>query len=40
MHAVKVAHAQQRRTEAGGNVLEFVKNLHYSCASGALARNG
>src|SRR5580692_6151081 len=38
MHAVKVAHAQQRWTEAGGNVIEFVKNLHCSFGAGTLAR--
>jgi hypothetical protein len=30
MHAVEVAHAYQRRTEAGGNVFEFVEDLHRS----------
>src|SRR5579864_7087200 len=30
MDAIKVPYAQQRSTEAGGNVIEFVKNLHCS----------
>jgi len=34
MHAVKVPHAQERWTEAGGNVIEFVKNLHCSFGAG------
>ena len=29
MHTVKVANAHQRRTEASGNVFEFVKNIHF-----------
>ena len=28
MHAVKVPDAHQRRAEAGGNILEFVEDLH------------
>src|ERR1700687_5880948 len=28
MHSVKVADADQRRAEVGGNVFEFVENLH------------
>ena len=27
MHSVEVAHADERGAEAGGNVVEFVKNL-------------
>jgi len=30
VHAVKVAHAHQRRAKFGWNVIEFVKNLHSS----------
>ena len=28
MHAVKVPDAHQRRAEVGGNILEFVEDLH------------
>jgi len=28
MHSVKVAHADQRRAKVGGNIVEFVKDLH------------
>ena len=30
VHAVKIAHAHQRRAKFGWNVIEFVKNLHSS----------
>jgi hypothetical protein len=28
VHAIKVAHADQRGAEGGRNLVEFVKNLH------------
>jgi len=28
MHAIEVSHGQQRRAEVGGNIVEFVEDLH------------
>ena len=30
MYAVKISDADERRAEVGGNIVEFVKNLHES----------
>jgi hypothetical protein len=40
MQTVKVTHAQQRGAEVPGDFFEFVKNFHFLCGAGALARNG
>src|ERR1700716_4303988 len=40
MHTVKVTHAQQRGAVVPGDFFEFVKNFHFLCGAGALARHG
>jgi len=32
VYSIKIAHADQRRAEAGGNVLEFAEDLHRKAA--------